>query len=110
MKYQSLISLFSFQSLTDNVGRKRKDEARIQELQSKLIKMQETMRQLKKEKNGAASIASDKDMEDRDDDRELIYEDGSDLREDREEESDTLAITSSIGALDDKTAWLIGQF
>ncbi|XP_018015243.1 ecto-NOX disulfide-thiol exchanger 2 [Hyalella azteca] len=92
------------QSLTDNVVRKRKDEARIQELQSKLVRLQETLRQLKKEKS-----SSDKEaLDDKDEDKELIYEDGSDLKEDKEEDTDVIAVTSSIAAVDDKAAWLIG--
>ncbi|KAF2364359.1 RNA recognition motif domain [Trinorchestia longiramus] len=91
------------QTLTDNVTRKRKDEARIQDLQVKLVKMQEAVRQLKKEKSG-----SDKDLEDKDDDRELIYEDGSDLKDDRDDDTDAIAVSSSISAVDDKAAWLIG--
>ena len=84
------------------MSRKRKDEARIAELQAKLRKAQDLLKLSKRD----ALKDDNKNGDDKDDDRELIYEDGSDTKDDKDDDIDILAVSSST--VDDKSAWLIG--
>ena len=72
--------------------------------------MQELNKKLRKDKEDK-TVSTVIDLESKDDDKELIYEDGDDIicREDKDDDIDVVAVTSSISTVDDKIAWLIGN-
>ena len=78
------------------------------DLQAKLRKLKENLKQAKSkdESNGDAHPAEDKD---KDDDKELIYEDSIEGKDDKDDDLDVIAVSSSMTTVDDKSAWLIGK-